>query len=351
MNEWNNKYNPFNSMKALAHAEYWKPIVADGPIPWPRMVSLDPCGACNYNCPHCNAAKSFERGHKTEWSSRDIISITELLASHGTKAVCVGGGGEPLMHSYISQLLYRLNKAGIKIGVVTNGYRLPSVRDAIRDTCTWVGVSMDAGSPYVYSQMKGCKEDAWHFVCANIKDLCSVFSAVTFKFLIHPLNIADIRNACIRADNLGCEAIHIRPGAQTWFGAGGFDFTDGDWTDVENEVSGARNELRDSAMRVYCVTHKFKGWQPARTFGRCWAGYTTCVIQSNGMVGLCCDRRGDKAVDLCHYSELEHMWGSKKHHEIVEGINVSACPRCTYCHINEMFERVLLNNEMLCDFY
>jgi hypothetical protein len=44
-------------------------------------------------------------------------------------------------------------------------------------------------------------------------------------------------------------------------------------------------------------------------------------------------------------------WGSKKHWDIHSQIDVSACPRCTLGHVNEIFENVIIEDKMLYNMY
>ncbi len=49
---------------------------------------------------------------------------------------------------------------------------------------------------------------------------------------------------------------------------------------------------------------------------------------------------------LCSHNEALEMWGSQKHIDLVSDVNVRKCPRCTYSHINEIFENVIIKDNM-----
>jgi hypothetical protein len=67
-------------------------------------------------------------------------------------------------------------------------------------------------------------------------------------------------------------------------------------------------------------------------------------------LGLCCDRRGDDRLTLGKSlestSQVDDLWGSEKHWDIHKQIRVNECPRCTYQPHNQIFEHVVLSDNM-----
>ena len=73
------------------------------------------------------------------------------------------------------------------------------------------------------------------------------------------------------------------------------------------------------------------------------------------VLGLCCDRRGDKKLELATNIEdvekIEQLWGGKCHWKMHDSITVvDECPRCTYQPHNEIYEQVILNDSMTYKF-
>lgn len=351
MEEWSQKYNPFNSMKALTHVEYWSQIVKNGVIPPPRFVSIDPCGICNYRCPHCNANEIL-KVHKQFMDSGLMGKIVKTLHKWKTRAACIGGGGESLLNNDTYELINRLCNVGIDAGVVSNGSIIKNVECLLK--CKWVGFSVDAATSKTHSIMKGMPESEFEKVLENIKKLTRKNTEISYKYLLHPNNYSEIYEASKIAKDIGCNLIHIRPGADPWFNkeSNSFSFTEDKIRRVREDVERARSDFEDSTFRIYGITHKFNpNFSVKKSFSKCYACFVTCVIDSRGMVGLCCDRRGDSKLDLCHIDLIDEFWGSKKHLEIHNQICVGACPRCTYSHINEIFENVIIEDKMMCDLY
>ena len=68
----------------------------------------------------------------------------------------------------------------------------------------------------------------------------------------------------------------------------------------------------------------------------------------------CCDRRGDSTLELSHnlrnLEDILNIWGSDKHWEMYDKLDLSRCPRCTYSPHNEIYEKVLCEDNMSINF-
>jgi MoaA/NifB/PqqE/SkfB family radical SAM enzyme len=276
------------------------------------------------------------------------------LAEWKTKAVCVGGGGESLLNEHTSHLLNKLVDLGIDVGVVTNGTHIPQHLPALA-RCKWVAISMDAGTKETYMKMKGIKADKWDEVMGNIKKLAATGIETTWKFLVHPDNFNELYDACKMAKSIGCSIIHIRPGSHTWFSSfddKSFQFPQNAVQHAKEQIARAREEFQDDTFRIYAVEDKFNSkWGVKKSFSKCYAVFTNCFIDSNGSVGLCCDRKGDPHLMLGNMQNIRAKWGSEDHWKIHENIRVSLCPRCTLIHVNEIFENVILEDKMFYNMF
>jgi MoaA/NifB/PqqE/SkfB family radical SAM enzyme len=350
MSEWKDKYNPFNSLKALVHVEYWKQIIDNGVIPPPRFVSLDPCGTCNFRCPHCNASESLSKHH--EKMDRSLINqIVELLDFWKTRATCIGGGGEPLLNKEYPYLIDCLKEKNIDVGLVTNGTKLENNSSLLK--CNWIGISMDAATPATYGLMKGIHTATFNIVLNNIASITKKGIEVTYKYLLHPNNYKEVYQAASLAKEIGCDIIHIRPGADPWFNRkNDFNFNKDIITETVNEIERARTDFEDETFKIYGITHKFNpNWSIKKSFKKCYACMTNCFIDARGILGLCCDRRGDDKIELCHINDAKVKWGSDKHKFIQDNIDVKFCPRCTYSNVNEIFENVIIEDKMMYNLF
>jgi len=374
MEEWNHnkRWNPFNSYKLLAHVEEWRKIKRGDPVPAPILVTVDPTNRCNLNCEWCNA-KYIRDKNKNELSSVMLMKIADFLPywtdNGGVKAVCIAGGGEPLMNPYTGKFIDRLVANGIEVGVVTNGLLMHRLLDPL-SKCTWVGVSVDAATNATYKKLKGGDLD---IVCDNIK-LLNKYSqdrktqlamdrpsyGISFKYLLYKQNINEVYQAAALAKELGCKNVHFRPAGTSWDKVGSpkdaVAFNGSMIRQFDAQVSRAMN-LNSTEFGVYGVTHKFNSqFEIANHFSKCYAAFMTAVFQpptEKGdcfTLGLCCDRRGDENVELLHNHDdpttIRLAWGSIDHWRIHDNIKVGKCPRCTYQPHNEIYEQVILKDSM-----
>jgi len=392
LQEWSSakRWNPFNSYKLLSHVHRWRQIRRGKPIPPPVLITVDPTNACNFGCEWCNAA--YVRAHrKGVISEKVLMEVADFLPSWGegsaiwkpgVEAICVAGGGEPLLNPATAPFIDRVIANGIEVGVVTNGSMIYSVMDSLSQ-CTWVGISMDAGTAATFNSLKALAPEKEYFstIIDNIATLVDYARrhnnrlgarhpayGVSYKYLLYKDNIGELYQAAKLAKEIGCKNIHFRPAGTTWDNVGNsaniIQFTPEE-IQLFNEQIAKTLELDDEGFNVYGITHKFDSqFDAANHFQRCYAVFMTAVImptvgkdvpKDSFTLGLCCDRRGDQKLELgsnlSNVQEINRLWGSEEHWKIHDRIKIRGeCPRCTYQPHNEIYEQVILNDSMTYKF-
>jgi MoaA/NifB/PqqE/SkfB family radical SAM enzyme len=389
-NEWKatKRWNPFNSYKLLAHVSRWHNIKRNKPIPPPVLITVDPTNTCNFNCVWCNAA--YVRTHCRGALSEKVLSeIADFLPrwgdgigvwKPGVEAICVAGGGEPLLNPATPLFIERTIANGVEVGLVTNGSLISTAIDTISQ-CTWVGVSIDAGTAATFDRFKMVDPEKRQFQCIldNIAKLVEYSRrhnnrlgsrhpayGVSYKYLLYRENIGEIYEAARIAKEIGCKNIHFRPAGSTWndLGGDGISFSK-DEIGLFNEQIALALELDDATFNVYGITHKFNSqFEIANHFSKCYAIFMTAVImpswgeesgKDSFTLALCCDRRGDSSLELARnltdVQEINKLWGREEHWRIHDSIKIrDECPRCTYQPHNEIYEQVILNDSMTYKF-
>ena len=389
--EWNpsKRWNPFNSYKLLAQVERWKKIKRGRPLPPPVLITIDPSNICNLNCLWCNA-ELVRREWKSSLSEKALFEIADFLPQWGedtgcqepgVQAICIAGGGEPLLNPATGNFIDRVVANDIEVGVVTNGTKIDEFVDSLSQA-VWVGVSIDAATKETFNKLKGLPPDSDLFDrvienAAILVDYAKMHNnklgwkhpayGVSFKYLLYKGNISEVYEATKLAKQIGCKNIHFRPAGTTWDKLGTereISFSRDDVSLFKQQIAEAL-ELDDETFGVYGVTHKFNSqFASANYFCRCHSIFMTAVIEppvgkdapkDSFTIGLCCDRRGDPKLELARNiestQEIQKLWGSKGHWDIHDRIIVqSECPRCTYQPHNEIFEQVVLNDSMTYKF-
>jgi hypothetical protein len=390
--EWSvhKKWNPFNSYKLLAHVPRWSLIGRGKPIPQPALVTVDPINRCNLKCQWCNAGYVLDHRQRA-LSKQTLLDLADFLAGwqgapgwpKGVEAVCIAGGGEPLLNRNVGYFIERCVKNGIEVGVVTNGTVIDRYIEPL-SLCTWVGVSVDAGTNQVFNRLKGLKPDAITFdrIIENMMRLIAYAKArqaplaskrsgghgVSYKFLLCDGNIEDVYRAGRIAKMIGCKNYHVRPVGRPWHrldeadGEAFMKFTTDAIERFFHELEQARR-LEDEDFGVYGITHKFSNvFDIENYFSTCHALFMTAVfmpsVESDDehayTMGLCCDRRGDPRLELVRdatsLGEVAACWGGREHWRIFDDLDIATCPRCTYQPHNQIYEHVIQRDSMTYKF-
>ena len=269
---------------------------------------------------------------------------------------------------------------GIEVGIVTNGLLIHKHIKAL-SKCTWVGISLDAGSNETYDKLKPTnsgRKGSYDKVMANVEKLIAYSKAnstklvaegqgsgVSIKYLFTSKNIGEVYEAALAAKKAGCSNFHARPASTPWFSLDGetpefsnhnvegyITFTEADVDLFDSQIEDSR-KLEDATFSIFGIKHKLSGqnFSVANDFKECHAIFMTAVIMPSKKrgdffdIGLCCDRRGDDDLylgkELTDVEDIASLWSSPKHWEVQDKITVTKCPRCTYKPHNIIFEKVI----------
>ena len=198
------------------------------------------------------------------------------------------------MNGETAGFIDKVVSTGIEVGVVTNGSFIQDCIDPLSQ-CTWVGVSVDAGSSETFSRLKGMKRsDGFGKVIENIAMLTDYSRrhnsrlglkhpayGVSYKYLLYKDNIGEVFAAAKLAKEIGCKNIHFRPAGTAWDRIGTPDeiaFTE-DEINLFNEQIGQAQELDTDTFGVYGVVHKFNAqFSRSNCFSKCYSVFMTAVI-------------------------------------------------------------------------
>lgn len=132
--------------------------IKPGAEEFPLMVVLSLTYVCNAGCPHCPYTKSDIR--KTYEDARFMPpEVFRKIADECGKFrsyMRISGGGEPLLHPEILDLIEYAKRVGARIGLITNG-SLMTDRTASRLLAAGtdvIEVSVDAADPDTYSKLR-----------------------------------------------------------------------------------------------------------------------------------------------------------------------------------------------------
>lgn len=182
----------------------------------PVQIHLVPVNGCNHTCKFC-AYHLEDHTSNQLFNIKDIIpkeklfEIIDSCKELGIKAIQFTGGGEPLIHPNIKEVIKRTKEAGIEIGLVTNGSRLDDELINMLKDVSWVRISIDASNKQTYSNYRGTNIDTFDKVCNNIEKLVSIKTSTILgiSFVVNKLNHSEIYSSAEMFKKMGVDNFRI----------------------------------------------------------------------------------------------------------------------------------------------
>ena len=133
-------------------------------IDFPRMVVLSVTYRCNSRCPSCPYVQSkIRQSYKdTPFMPAEIFKKIADECGKYHSVIRLTGGGEPLLHPQMVELIEYAKDAGAKIGLITNGSLLDAqtVVDLLGVGTDAIEISADAADKATYEKVRvGLKFD------------------------------------------------------------------------------------------------------------------------------------------------------------------------------------------------
>lgn len=156
----------------------------------PVHIQLNPTNKCNLKCSFCSCAN---RDKDQEMPLKKAITIIRTFQHLGTKACTITGGGEPLMHPNINEIITELNDQDIEVGLTTNGHLLDRLDTTLN--IKWCRISVSSTRPLsdvAIQAIKTCKRIDWAFSCV-IERRKSIKSIIDLVKLANELNVTHVR--------------------------------------------------------------------------------------------------------------------------------------------------------------
>lgn len=299
----------------LLRAEEVRVKAQHGRIP-PIHPQFIPTNRCNLRCEWCSCSAE---DRELELSYPQATEIIDVLRALGARAVTITGGGEPMLHPYLPDLIQYFIRVGIRVGMVTNGTLLRRFDVNALNRVTWCRVSQGDGRP-VTAQLINDLADA--------SDACpDVDWAFSYVVGAEP----DAGNAAkVVAIAQALRFTHVR-------------FVS-DLLDPANSAMGwLEDRLR--AMGVSLDRVIFQDRQKYERGGPCWIGYLKPLVAADGRVYACCGAQYALAEltrnfppELCLGDALDLPEIIRRSREPLDG---SRCVRCYYGDYNRVLGGML----------
>lgn len=298
-------------VKVMQNHELIKKIRDEGKI-IPLHVQLNPTNHCNLNCPFCSCS---ERDKKLELNYDEIMTVMTKAKKLGCIAVTITGGGEPLMHPMIKEIIEEIYKLGIKIGLVTNGLLLNLLSNGDFARITWCRISSSDYRPLTKSYKK-VLESAVH----KGRHVDWAFSHV----VSNEVNMNVIQGIIEFANEH--HFTHVRLVS--------------DLLDLENVVSMGyiKNELVRRGVDDHLVIYQGRK-EYVKGHKDCYISLLKPVVAADGYIYPCCGTQYALETPSLDYEYTMHMCKAVDIDKLYEGqnyFNGEICDRCYYSDYNRL---------------
>lgn len=173
---------------------------------YPVSVELSLTDTCQLKCIWCSDKDLRERETAT-MTTASIFRLVDDLQANGTRGVVIEGGGEPTLLPDFDEVVSYIHKKGLGVGLITNGVRRLAPETVSR--LEWVRVSLDAGSPQEYLELKGT--ECFERVIGNIQFMVQHCSVVGVGYVLTNRNYLNMENLIFLLQKINISYLHIRP--------------------------------------------------------------------------------------------------------------------------------------------
>ena len=296
--------------------------------PFPVAALVDITSNCNLNCPYCIDRYALRRG---ELPTERLLMLLDELKEVGIRSIVYFGGGEPLVHPGVSQVLLKTRQLDIDLAVNTNGVLLEKYLDIIGETSSWTRISVDAGTREVYNRVHRLESgNLFDRIIRSVERLATqAKGTVGLSFVLMQENIEDIYTAAKVAKSSGCDFVQFKPMYGTTEDKKYLQYFD----DAENirigrQLTQAR-ALVDSDFAVLTTGSletllERRPINQNKTYTVCAAQQLVTLINPDG-VYLCPNYRGvnTKRVGDIKTSTFQEVWLSEHRREVVCSVDPS----------------------------
>jgi len=326
----------FDNNKILYHGDRLKQYIDTGKTIAPITLTLDLTNICNNKCPKC--VTRFK--NKDTLDYKFIINLFYDLKELGIKGIQITGGGEPLLHPRVVDIVELGNSLGFSMGLVTSGQYVEGIdRERLIRNLKWIRISLDAGTPEHYKETHGLDEYKFLRVINFIKSLCAIKIENDLPIIIGASYLVslwdkereeeDIHEAVKKLQIQGFNYFQIKQ-----FHGNKIEI---DYLDKTKKLSW----LKTFNIELY---NTFKTRRYPRNYNYCHGAHFTTSISADGKLYACCHLKNEEMYPIADLKKVSilHIWNSEKMLDIIKDIDINKCIKyCKYNTLNYVLENTL----------
>lgn len=320
--------NPFNKLKIISHSDKIHHLL-NGKIPSPVRVVLEPTNLCNHNCIFCFYS-NFRIDNKVYLSREKLFELAEDFKKLGVKSVSLVGGGEPMLHPAIYELIRWFYENNILISITTNGSTFrESEIDTIVRASTYIRVSLNAASVQIHNKINAPNSSQFEIIINNIeklrkhRDKIGANMLIGIKNAIFDKNIHEIEEMVAMGERLKVDYIMFA------VVVGG--------SPVARQIIDIATEKIEKLEKETSVLLFHSFFKKPQQTPKCISNPLIGTVSANGDMYLCgfMDHSdGRYRIGNINENRFIDLWGSKKHYDVYQSQDPEYCAKYT-CKMKE----------------
>lgn len=367
----------FANNKILKHFDKLSKLESSPEQVGPITVEFHPTNICNHRCPACTfGIPTIDEKKRSTFDINLMDKLILDLKKLDVKGIDISGGGEPLCHNKIDEIIVSFAKK-FKVGLVTNGYGLDDeenskmkkkLRENILTYCTWCRISVDAGSQEIYSLMHGNLghirfDDIIKKIQLIAKDKVDMKSETTLgiSFLLTPNNFLDlIKSIYIFREIKGIDYFQVKPIVidPSERIASGKIF----WDKGLFELLTVIKKYETEEFKIFTLPYKFSIMLESNSlpFNKCWGHPFYPTISADGRIYVCCHMLNNflkKNNNIGFYGKIDEnkgfldIWNEHSRFKNGDEVTVGTCPiNCKLSETNKILDNFHGEKIMHTDF-
>lgn len=336
----------------------------------PKQIHWVLSDLCNSDCNFCSYRLSgnpsnelFAAGSRlsayghdnpVRWvDTKRALRLVDEMKALGVLAVQMTGGGEPTVHPDHERIFAKVLDSGIRLSLVSNGYRWREAIFPLIPRMDWLRVSVDAGCATTYSTMRRVPESGFGKVLRNIARAAAEIrgagspTVLGVGFTVTPDNWREIVEGVGVAK--AAHASNIRLSAM--FGPDNEKPFLPIYDQIKALILRAKSIHEDAAFRVYdnFGSRLDDLVQHAPDYSTCAYQYYTSYIGGDLHAYRCCvlsyNRQGMIATGDLSNQRYDEFWRSQARRDDFAKYDSRSCPRCMFNAKNRALLYVMGNTE------
>lgn len=288
----------------------------------PETLQVNLGNACDLDCVFCWSHSPLVERRPADWlglrmSDAHLDDVRRSIPRLRPGRVQLAGGGEPLLHPRVRELLADLRRAAVPVGVLTNGVGGLSPGELIDLGVERLTVNVSAGTPEGYARVHPRHGARFATLVERLRQLAGG-PTLTLLAVVQRTSTQEIVPLVELAGAVGAARVSLK-GMEHTPGLEPLALDDADRAVVTGQLAAARARARALGVeleaahleRILACAGVPRRFTDELATGPCYMGWYYCRVTCSGEVMFCCK---DKRVGHLDHAPLYDVWRSPAYH-------------------------------------